>query len=972
MHNIRLVSRSHYKEEMLEGSPKGLPLLMAVPMENANSQNGKSGQNLQNVRTSTDSGSDHPNGGVSVKSPPTEVSATSGVSGISGNSSATHISGNTGGTFGGTSIAAGSPATGVPSNVVQTPVPHHTSLSASSGSGPGSGNVLGYGPPTSHENENDNSHIVASAKALLQLKPTTTSIQAHNAIFESVPRTDKTASESGSESPLTLVGENSKRQRLDPLDSLSGPMMKGPRSSVGSGVSPESGRSGGSIGSIGSVGSVSSVNPRESMGSVSSMASMGVKAMPPLASSGFPTIPHPTSSRLDLVQLLSISKNLEKVYDSEDLQYPVDDLFLVGYSVLSNEPYSVFLDFRKDLVDSLHSYTSTSNLSDFRLGIIYTILAVGALTCPSSDYNYEEVATLFIKKAWNILVDKLIPQHTSLVFQSEILKNLYVLSYTYLRFFKNDLMLSYLEDSSHVIFQNLAAAQGAMSDEIVLANMDLFWSIYVLVSKHRIGESPPKFYSWFLAQKVFKDSPTTLQQFMGCFLKSVNHIGEPFLNEIVICTLSNEISNVTFNQSLWIYDLRNSLHNAIILINKSVLKSVLLASTYSEIFDIFKKKLILNAPPKFKDLMDYYAFQISAPYHWSLLLATLREVNPTFNFNRFMKDNLSSLFQKFGNALLEFFSSNDKLSLGNRANESNNNLGIVSFPLIFNYHLLKMNSVTPPIDVSKLSLVDLANLNNLILEWYITVVKILINLFSNNSPSEVQNVIAENTVLQCLMYMINQKDVHYGSVPPERYLLMFNELTKICDTWLNFFNKDAPLGAFRININRFLNDLFVLALNKEDFFMGDLYVTNESILIRSRRSKSISSIDMALSNSKTQSRGSISAGPPSIGQVPLPAFTTSGKPNSNYVLMNKIEVTDSPSLKTSQSSHGFMSMAPNNSLPPLQGVANLQFNAGANGSPSILVSQPIAPSPSSMVLPPIHAQATEGEKSPLGGFKRIL
>lgn len=910
------------------------------------------GKNLQSPRSGAHGSLEQPsNSGETIDGKPI---GDSGVI-LGGNASGgNNMGGNTlgGNIFGGAVATAGSPAR----------VEHPVEQTHSSTSAPGSGS------PSAHENENDSSHIMASAKALLQLAPTKNSGPMPNATHESVSRSVKTASESGSNSPLTLVGlvdENVKHVTLHHRSaSVSGP--------IGSMSGPVSGPIG-SVGSVSSGGSMS-MPSRGSMGrtSMGSMGSMGISPMAPLAPSGSPDSLQPSQYRQDLVQLLSISKNLEKVYDSEDLQYPVDNFFLVGYSVLSNEPYSVFLDFRKDLVDSLHSYTATSTLSDFRLGIIYAILAVGALTCPGNNYNCDEVATLFIKKAWNILVDKLIPQHTSLVFQSAILKNLYVLSYTYLRFFNNDLMLSYLEDSSHVILQNLAAAQNSLAEELVLTNMHLFWSIYVLVSKYKISKDPPKFYSWFLAQKVFKDSNTTLQQYMASFLKSVNPIEEPFLNEIVICTLSNEIANITFNRSLWIYDLRNSLHNAIILVNKSVKKSVLLASTYSEIFDIFKKKLILDAPPKFKDLMDYYAFQISAPYHWSLLLATLREVNSTFNFDRFMKENLASLFQNLGNALLEFFSSSHKLSLANPTNDFNNNLGIVSFPLIFNYHLLRMNNVAPPVDTSKLTLVDLANLNNLILEWYITVVKILINLFSNNSPAKIQHYISENTVLQCLMYMISEKDVHYGSAPSEFYLLIFNELTKICDTWLNFFNKDAHLGTFRMNLNRFLNDLFVLALNKEDFFIGDLYVTNESILIRNRRSKSISSIDMALSNSQAHPGGSLSAGPPVFGQVPLPTFSTSGKTNSNYVLMTKPEDSGSPSLKTSQPSHGFVSMSPTNSLPPLQGVANLQFKAAANESPSMLLSQPIAPSANSMILPPIHAQAREGEKSPMGGFKRIL
>lgn len=672
--------------------------------------------------------------------------------------------------------------------------------------------------------------------------------------------------------------------------------------------------------------SVSGLNgtPAERSGSVSgSTRSASVSGAPPTSE----------GNAYDLVQLLSISKNLEHMYDAEDLKYPVNDMFLVGYSVLANEPYSVFRDSHRDLMDHLHSYSVGSPLSDFKIGLVYTVLAVGALSVPSKGSN-EDVATSFINKAWNILVDKLIPKHTSLIYQSEILKNLYVLTYTYLRFFNNDLMVPYLEDSSHIILQNLTASQNAMSHDIVSVNLDLFWSIYVLVSKYKTNESPPKFYSWFLLQNIAKENDVTLAQFMANYSKSIHAIKDPFLNEIVICTLSNEVNNLIFNKSLWIYDLRNSLHNAIILVNKSINKNAVQANTHSDIFSIFKKKLIINAPPKFKDLLEYYVFKIAMPHHWNMLLLSLREFNLSFNFHMFMKDNLMSTFQKFGNSLLVFFASND-LPIGNRpgpgvsSSEINNNLGIVSFPLIFNYSFLKLSHVAPSFDVQDLNVLDLSNLNNLILEWYITVVKILINLISNNSSADIEHIIANNYVLQCLVFMINDNDANFAIGSSEFYLLLFHELTKVCDVWLNFINLTSYMANFRANLNRFLNDLFVLALNNDNLLIGDLYVTNESILVRNRRSKSIGSLDM--------NRGSISISTPQL-------------PKDNYVLMNK-----SPPGQQS-------AMSPGAPLPPMQGITKLQFQTPSTGSRAapMFMSNPMATSNSNgLVLPPIYNSMKE-------------
>lgn len=766
---------------------------------------------------------------------------------------------------------------------------------------------------TSLDHEQDLSHIMASAKALLQLAPS------KNGVLHPLPPTHLPPVVPNRQMDTGVAGA-SKNTGVDALRRLS-----------------------------------SSHSPTSAEAQLMAKEEDGVASR------------SPATPGLDLVQLLSISKNLEKMYDAEDLKYPVNDLFLVGYSVLANKPFAVFLDVRKDLVDYLHSYSTNSPLSDFKVGLVYTILAVGALTVPGKGYLSEAVATAFINKAWNILVDRLIPKHTSLIYQSEILKNLYVLTYTYLRFFNNDLMLTYLEDSSHIILQNLAAANNTMAEEIVAMNMDLFWSIYVLVSKYKTNEAPPKFYSWFLAQKLFKDSDVTLKQFMANYLKSVHHLEDPFLNEIVVYTLSNEVGNLTFNRTLWIYDGNNSLHNAIILVNKSVNKSVLLDSTYTGIFDVFKKKLVVNAPLKFKDLLRHYVFPMSHPYQWGLLLTTLKEFNSGFDFDRFMKDNLQSLFQKFGNALLEFFSSSGGNGVENSipTSEINNNLGIVSFPLIFNASLIQFNHVVPPIDVSDLSLVDIANLNKLVLEWYITVVKILITLASNKTPAEMESAISENYVLQCLMYVINDDDLAHASNSPEFYLLLFNELTKICDTWMNFFDKTSYLTNFRHNVNRFLNDLFVLALNNENFFMADLYVNNESILIRNRRSKSIGSIDLAMNVSKSPpSRGSISTAPPVFSQAPLPSLPKTKNNSSNYVLMNQADTSRS----ISQPPPIPALMSPTTSLPPL--LTMLQFlPGGSNVNKPVMLMAPAMVSPSnSLILPPIHTQAREAEKSGANSF----
>lgn len=646
----------------------------------------------------------------------------------------------------------------------------------------------------------------------------------------------------------------------------------------------------------------------------------------------------------DPLHLLSISKNLSHICDSQDLQYPVNELFLVGHSVLSAEPYTVFPNSLAALVDQLHSHLSGSTLSEFRLGQVYSVLAVGALSKPLRAYDLEELATTFINKSWNIVVDKLNSAHSLVHAQCDVLKNLFLLTYIYLRYFNNDLMVSYLEDSAHFILLNLSSSPEYA--ELIDFNIEVFWSIYVLVSKYKANEAPPKFYSWFMASKLQKGSPITLALAAKTYAKQTLPLEDPFLLEVIICTLSNEVNNLIFNKVLWLYDSLQSLHNAIVLANKSMAMSLSPPARGTlDIFSIFRTKLILGASPKYEELLQTHLFKITKPYHWNMLLLTLREFNAPFSFNNFMRENLMLSFQNFGNSLLGFFTYESLSFPTSRAQspnpELNNNLGIVSFPLIFQCNFLSLNNTDPPFRPSDLSIVDLANLNNLILEWYITIVKVLVNLITKSSQTEAEEIVRNSTILSCLFYMINS---NCSSTPAfastEFYLQVFEELTRICDTWFNFINQTANLRNLRINLNRFLNDLVVLALNNDNMSLGDLYVANESILIKNKRSKSIGSIDMS---STPSTRSSLSTTIP----------TTNRGVSNNYVLKPDNEA-GSP-----QQYYSTQIPAPS-LLAPLQGVTKLNFLSPAGPGAQSLMAQPMRSPPvhhppSTYVLPPIYA-----------------
>ncbi|QRG37763.1 hypothetical protein FDK38_002146 [Candidozyma auris] len=122
--------------------------------------------------------------------------------------------------------------------------------------------------------------------------------------------------------------------------------------------------------------------------------------------------------------------------------------------------------------------------------------------------------------------------------------------------------------------------------------------------------------------------------------------------------------------------------------------------------------------------------------------------------------------------------------------------------------------------------------------------------------------------------------------------------------------------------------------------LGDLYVANESILIKNKRSKSIGSIDMS---STPSTRSSLSTTIP----------TTNRGVSNNYVLKPDNEA-GSP-----QQYYSTQIPAPS-SLAPLQGVTKLNFSSPAGpGAQSSMAqpmrSPPVHHPPSTYVLPPIYA-----------------
>lgn len=660
-----------------------------------------------------------------------------------------------------------------------------------------------------------------------------------------------------------------------------------------------------------------------------------------------PTLPtalssiSPKSVSHDTINLLSVVASLERFYSPEDVRFPVNDMFLLGYPVIATENHPVLHGLLASLVDSLHaSLLASTAVNEFQLGIIYCVLSVGSLSMPPKSFNNEDVATYFINRSWAILVEKLSIANSTIETQCEILKNFFILAYVYLRFFNNDLMISHLERSVDVILQNfLASTSDPASLATIEGSLPVLWSIYVLVSKCRINSPPPKFYSWFLGSKLEPIHSGTLGSTCQSFANASIPVDDPFLNDIIISTLGNEVNNFVFNNTLWIFDSHASLHNALIHTQQSIsMKACPMESNkgHGSLFDILKAKLVTSSPIKYRKLLESYVFKITSPQHWNMLLLTLREVNAPFTFHNFMKDNVNASFQDFGNNLLKFLASDASLipfaGLASTVSIFNNNLGMVSYPLLFQYNILSLNNVEVPFDVKSLNTIDFANLNNLILEWYITVVKVLVVLITKHTSSEVEEFIMSNPVLLCLFYMITRELPSIHPVGTAEYcLLIFEQLSKVCDVWFNFINKTDSLNNLKSNLNRFLSDLVVLALNNEGLALDCLYVANESILVKNRRSKSIGSVELSSGLCQLTSLSSVSS-----------RRTTNSNSSSghNYVLMNKGERAMSGTL-TSFSGSSRENIE--REIPPM-------------------TATPITPGPAAYILPPINAPAKTSMK----------
>ncbi|RLV96526.1 Transcriptional regulator form adherence 5 [Spathaspora sp. JA1] len=575
----------------------------------------------------------------------------------------------------------------------------------------------------------------------------------------------------------------------------------------------------------------------------------------------------------DLIHLLSITKKLETMlikFDSSNNKSNtnncLNDNFLIGYINIMNQAnqFTIFDKMLKDLIYYLNGYNNNNNnnnntehhvpLNNFKVGIIYSIISLGCVI-----NNNPTKSIQFFKKSWNLLIKKLIPQYNNnnnLLDQIEILTNLFLLSFIYLNYnlenveqdtepedqdpeqqqqeesiyINNDVILNYLNDISFIIISNLKDLNS--NDNLIDLNINLFWNIYIILSNY-MKLSPPKVYQ-FCLNKTVKGNET-LHSLMIKFSKSFINIdvNDDFLKSIIVATFANELKQQQQNSSsdvIKLYDSKNILHNSIILINKSINLHISTSNKSDDscikLFELFKKNVIISSPLKFHELLNNYLFIPVKYYNWELLYLTLQEINgcqlnkqindclvdPSIMMNSNTSNNMSNLEM----SLMSFF------NYKSNTFDINNNLSIISYPLIFFNNYLNLNLI----DLKNYNYLQLTNINLFIIEWYLIMNKILIIIWNN------PELFDDNFILQNLIYLLieNKSSIisridqtQQPTQQPIGETFQFNakwfwilklKFDSILENWLNFIkqftlqnvNFNNNLSIFKLNLNKFINE----------------------------------------------------------------------------------------------------------------------------------------------------------------------
>lgn len=520
------------------------------------------------------------------------------------------------------------------------------------------------------------------------------------------------------------------------------------------------------------------------------------------------TMPMSTGSNdTNLINLLSITKKLDYILKASDfgINESVCDSFLIGFNTLQEllTKFPIFDTILKELMYYLSTFyvpngngssgvaivpppmtPSLSLPNHFKTGIIYSIISLGCIV------NKNSIKSLiFFKKAWILLIKRLIPQYNNSnvsLDQIEIASNLFLLSYIYVSYdlenydinneqvnqasgendndeqiyLNNTVILEYLDQISFIIISNLADFSNP-NDKLIDSNMNLFWSIYIILSFY-FQDRNPKIYSSLLSKSLGQENLLTVMQ---KFSKSYSVINEhdDFLKMIVVATIGNElksyrasVSSASASESppsessssgtnlVKLYESRNVLHNSVILINRSIniFQPLPESNAKLKLFELFRKNLIINSPLKYRELLSNYIFVPQSYVHWQLLHLTLDEATVNYDLNETLHKSIEDPSQL--NTLeykLKLFLDYKKINL-----DINNNISIVSLPMVFFASYLNLDIIDCGSTFNQL---QLRNIKLFLVHWYMVMNKLLIMIWCDDILQ-----FEENYILQTFVYML--------------------------------------------------------------------------------------------------------------------------------------------------------------------------------------------------------------------------
>lgn len=460
------------------------------------------------------------------------------------------------------------------------------------------------------------------------------------------------------------------------------------------------------------------------------------------------------------------------------LQYNEDQKMLIaGYISLIqiSEEVPAVQEILQDLIEYLQ-FHEVNEIDESNLCLIYATLSVGSITGGSIDSGMD-----YFERAWSVLVNGLVAkynsnQHTDNKEQLHILSMTFMLAYIHVNYDLGlhkavdlNVIMSYLNDIGFIIMSNFAGNKAPSR-----RGLTLFWSIYNFLSTYFVYSLPPKCYKLFLEGDLVDSD----------LLAMVNGSQNLSMNDRASCeTVLSTICNMLNSRQLTdtrVTLLGTEIHNAVILIHKNSNKS-----SSSELYDIFKTNLLLQCPIQFREILDSYILNPHDYTQWRLLTIILKESN----FKCYRPLNIKTMIER-SNEIEEFL-----YPFFGSATDINNNIGIVSVPLLFNLQFTKF----PKLNILNLKEYNAEIRKNLvyfIIEWYLTMVKVLINAWKDKKYMN-------NGILQCLLFLINNNSLDY-EFDAKFFWFVYSELASYYDRWIALLDHENISSDFTLKVRPFL------------------------------------------------------------------------------------------------------------------------------------------------------------------------